>query len=46
MGLKDVDSQFILLYTLDDGDDWADENVWIKANPCLDITVTRDYLKT
>lgn len=27
-----------------DCDDWKDEKVWLKANPCLDVAVTRSYL--
>ena len=45
-GSKTDDSQFSLLYSLDDGDDWADEMVWGKANPSLGETVTVDYLRT
>jgi phage terminase large subunit-like protein len=30
---------FALLYTLDDGDKFNDRNVWIKANPCLGVSV-------
>ncbi len=26
-------------------DDWRDERTWLKANPNLDISVTRDYLR-
>lgn len=26
-------------------DQWTDESVWIKANPCLDVSVTRKYLR-
>jgi phage terminase large subunit-like protein len=26
-------------------DDWRDERTWIKANPNLDISVTREYLR-
>lgn len=44
-GLKTDDSQFSIIYCLDEGDDWKDEEVWVKANPNLDITVTRDYLR-
>lgn len=43
-GVKEDDSQFTAIYTLDDEDDWADENVWIKANPSLGTTVYKDYL--
>lgn len=44
-GTKEDDSQFSLLYSLDDGDDWRDETTWIKANPSLGVTVTYDYLR-
>lgn len=43
--IKDDDSQFALLYELDEGDKWDDEDVWIKCAPCLDETVTREYLR-
>lgn len=39
------DTLFAALYQLDDGDDFRDENNWIKANPTLDVTVTRKYLR-
>lgn len=44
-GLKEDDSQFALIYELDEGDDWTDESVWKKANPNLDITVRRKFLR-
>lgn len=44
-GLKKDDSLFPLIYCLDEGDDWKDENVWIKANPNLGVTVFRSYLQ-
>lgn len=44
-GVKEDDTQFTAIYTLDDDDDWTDENNWIKSNPSLDITVSRDYLR-
>src|SRR5205085_11297048 len=28
-----------------DCDQWTNEMVWIKANPCLDVSVTRKYLR-
>lgn len=34
-----------LVYTIDEGDDWRDERVWIKANPMLGITPTIDYMR-
>ncbi len=44
-GVKDDDTQFTAIYTLDDEDDWTDEENWIKSNPSLDVTVSRDYLR-
>lgn len=44
-GLKTNDTEFIALYELDDDDDWKDENVWIKSNPNLGITVTKKFIK-
>jgi len=39
------DSWFAYIAALDEGDDWTDERVWPKANPLLDVTVTRRYLR-
>ena len=44
-GLKEDDSQFTAIYTLDDEDDWQDSNVWEKSNPSMGITVYKDYLQ-
>jgi phage terminase large subunit-like protein len=33
------DTFFSLIYTLDDGDDWTDPKLWIKANPNLGVSV-------
>lgn len=43
-GTKNDDSQFSAIYTLDDTDDYKNEEVWIKANPNLGITVKKQYL--
>lgn len=43
--LKIDDSMFAAIYTLDDGDDWTNPDVWIKSCPCLDITVTSKYMR-
>ena len=43
-GVKEDDSNFCIIYTLDEGDDWTDENNWIKANPNLGVTVKKDNL--
>lgn len=44
-GNKEDDSTFAALYELDDNDDYTDEKVWIKANPSLGATITKDYLR-
>lgn len=44
-GLKEDDSLFPLIYCLDEGDDWKDENVWEKSNPNLGVTVKKAYLR-
>lgn len=44
-GIKQDDSLFAAIYELDIDDDYQDENVWIKANPNLDITVSRKFLR-
>lgn len=45
-GIKDDDSFFSAIYSLDDDDDWKDENTWIKANPNLDVTISKTYIGT
>lgn len=44
-GIIDDDSFFAIIYTIDDGDDWQDESVWIKANPNLGVSVSMSYLR-
>ena len=34
----DDDSFLGVIYTLDEGDDWADEALWVKANPNLGVS--------
>ena len=35
-GIKHQDNKFAIIFSLDPGDDWQDQKVWIKANPNLD----------
>lgn len=35
---------FGIIYTIDDGDDWTDPKVLVKANPNINVSVYRDYL--
>jgi len=44
-GVKQDDSFFAVIYTLDEGDDWRDESVWIKANPNIGITPTWEFMR-
>lgn len=39
------DTFFGLIYTLDDGDDWQDESIWLKPNPNLGVSVYLDDLR-
>lgn len=45
LGLKEDDTQFAAIYTLDEDDDWKDKNVWIKANPNLGVSVKYEALE-
>lgn len=38
------ETYFGLIYTLDDGDDWTNPELWIKPNPNLGVSVMEDDL--
>lgn len=40
------DSLFGVIYAADEGDDWKSITAMKKANPNLDVSVSKDYLKT
>lgn len=44
-GLKEDDSFFVAIYSLDEQDDWKDENVWVKSNPNIEVTVKPSYIR-
>ena len=44
-GVAEDDTLFSAIYTLDDEDDWTNPEVWVKANPSLGVTVSKDYLE-
>lgn len=44
-GKQQDDSQFCAIYELDDGDDFEDEKVWVKANPNLGVTIKKEYIQ-
>ncbi len=39
------ENYFCIIYTLDIEDDWTDPNVWIKANPNLGVSISRQYIQ-
>ena len=41
----DDDALFVFIASLDEGDDYRDEAVWAKANPNLDVSVNREFLR-
>ena len=44
-GTVQDDAQFALIYELDEGDDWKDEEVWVKANPSLHDAMSLDEMR-
>ena len=44
-GIKSNDSLFAAIYSLDEGDDFKQQENWSKANPNLGITVKTNYLE-
>jgi phage terminase large subunit-like protein len=44
-GQVDADHLFVILYELEDDDDWRDERVWVKAAPMIGITPTLPYVR-
>ena len=45
-GIKDNDRLLILPYEIDEGDSWDDREVWAKANPNLDVSVSLEHLES
>ncbi len=45
-GVFDDERLFSVIYGLDEGDDFKDPDMWAKANPNLNISVSRDYLES
>lgn len=44
-GVKEDDNRFIAIYQMDEGDDWEDENNWIKHSPNLGESVSIENLR-
>jgi phage terminase large subunit-like protein len=45
-GIKDDDRTLCLIYQIDEGDDWKDPEIWIKANPGLGTSISEEYLRS
>lgn len=43
--VKEDDTFFPFIYTMDPDDDWEEEDKWIKCQPNLGVTVTYDYMR-
>jgi len=42
----ELDERFLpALFCAEPEDDWTDEATWEKANPCLDVSLKRDFLR-
>jgi phage terminase large subunit-like protein len=44
-GIKEDDSMFGVIYSLDEEDDWTKPENWSKSNPNLGITVKADFIR-
>jgi len=44
-GIIHDETYFGMIYTLDKGDEWEDERVWLKSNPNLGVSVKLDDLR-
>ena len=45
-GIKNQDDTFAIIYTLDEGDDWKDPEIWKKANPNYGVSVIPGRFKS
>jgi phage terminase large subunit-like protein len=43
-GLKEDDSMFSIIFSIDEEDDWADPKNWVKSNPNLGLTVNEAFI--
>lgn len=44
-GMIEDDTWFAAIYQMDEGDDWKDENNWVKSNPGIGITPNWKYMR-
>lgn len=43
-GILEDERIFTLAYQIEEGDEWTDPSIWIKANPNLGISVSEEFL--
>ena len=43
-GVFDDEQFFVVIYSLDEGDDWTSPDMWAKANPNLGVSVSEEFI--
>lgn len=43
--ILDDETHFCIIYTMDEEDDWTSDEALRKANPCIDVSVSEEFLK-
>lgn len=44
-GVKQDETFFTMIFTLDEGDDWKDEKNWIKSNPNIGVSPSWEFMR-
>jgi len=44
-GIAKDESMFVMIFEMDEDDDWTNPDVWIKSNPNLGVTVSMDAIQ-
>lgn len=44
-GKIEDDRWFGMIFSLDNDEEWLDEDCWIKANPGLDVSISKEFLR-
>ena len=44
-GVLEDDELFAIIYSIDEGDDWVDPKILIKANPNMNVSVDEEFLR-
>lgn len=43
-GIKEDDTQFVMIFEMDEEDDWKNPDNWVKCAPCMNVTITKEYI--